>query len=476
MIRKILCALLLVIGFAEAAVATSKEDPESIDRDAFAVGRRLIPERPGLLQSVVLDYEVYKWSIEPDLDDIRVYDAQQNPVPYAIRRSLPGKSIGGEHVPVPVFRLGAAQVGPPREDATLGAGDYRIDAEVSASGAIVRIRRDREEESGGGPAAGWLIDTSGLRRSIVELDLTLSGNGGDFLSRLRLESSDDLSHFTPVKSDLALVRLEQGGHRIERTRFEIPRTRARYLRLTPIDAALPAELREVRARLAPDRASPKRLRHTIEGRFSPDEPGIVLFDLEAAPPIESVRVLLAEPSSLVEGRLESAASPEGPWRTRQSGVFYFFERGGALRNSAARWTKPRDRYLRLVTSSRGGGLTGEPPTLEIVWRPEQLLYLDRGQSGEPAMLTIGRIDTSDGSFAPAHLLRMGGSAAGELPESTAFLGPEEILAGDAALVRHTPPPWRTYGLWGLLLGSVGIVLTLSLRLMRSADLADSGED
>jgi len=42
-----------------------------------------------------------------------------------------------------------------------------------------------------------------------------------------------------------------------------------------------------------------------------------------------------------------------------------------------------------------------------------------------------------------------------------------FLAGDAALTRATPIPWRSYGLWGLLIVIVGVVLGLSLRLLRA---------
>ena len=51
----------------------------------------------------------------------------------------------------------------------------------------------------------------------------------------------------------------------------------------------------------------------------------------------------------------------------------------------------------------------------------------------------------------------------------AHLGPEAELAGESVLVHVVPTPWRSYGLWGLLLASVGIVLALSLRLLRRAD-------
>ncbi len=458
----------LLLGWL-ASMAPTVTAAESLGRDDFAVGRPIVAERPGSLQSVVLDYDVYRRSVEPGLADLRVFDAAGRPVPYAIRRRTPGKRPAPEVRPVPIFRLGPKSAGSDAAGATSATGDYRIDAELSESGAIVRVHRGDggvPDDSDGRPAA-WLLDTSAFRRAIVQLDVEVAP-GGEFVSRMRLETSDDLARFSEVQADLALARLDQAGHRIERLRLEIPATRARYLRLSPRNGRLEAEILGVRAQLASKDPAPRRLRHRVEGRFDPDEPGIVHFDLDAAPPIESMRVLLASPQTIVEGRLESAASPEGPWRLRQSGVFYHFERGGTtLRNAKIRGSDPGHRHLRLVTSMRGGGLVGEPPSLELVWRPEQLLYIDR--DAQPALLAIGRAGTRAGDFPARDLLRMAGRGPDPHVEPTAFLGPEQTLAGDGVLVLTKPVPWRTYGLWALLLGSVGIVLVLSLRLMQRAE-------
>ena len=463
------------LGAAKTATAEFAADPSLED---FSVGRSLIVAQPGLLQSVLLDFDVYRRSVEPGLADLRVFDGQGEPTPYAIRRRLPGTMEAPVTQSVPIFRLDSEPGGSRAIVGAHTAGGYRIDAEISESGAILSIRgSDREvglAKEAVAPST-WLLDTSGLTRPIVHLDFVLAESEVDFVSRLRLESSDDLSSFRAVNADLALARLDQAGHHIERMSFAIPATRARYLRLSPTGAGLPVEIREVRVRLSGKTSIRRHFRKLLEGRWDPNEPGVVLFDLEASPPIETIRVLLGQQNSIVEGQLESAPRPDGPWRSRQSGVFYFYDRGGALRNPATSWNGSRDRYLRLVTSTRGGGLKGHPlPTLEVVWQPEQLLYLERSEAGPGgSTLAVGRVDTLDGSFPASDLLRMGRSAANDPDQITVRLGPERILAGDAALERSKPPPpptpWRTYGLWALLLSIVAVVLGMSFRLMQNVE-------
>jgi hypothetical protein len=461
-------AIVLVVQFSMlGSQAQAGEDEPLFGPNDFAFGRSLIAERPGSLQSVLLDFDVYRRSVEPGLADLRVFDGDGQPLPYAIRRRLPGTKATSRFVRVPIFRLDAKPDRSISIGATTNASDYRIDAELTDSGAVVSIHRGDERGTDAGPPAGWLLDASGLDGAVVKLDFTFAEGGGDFVSRLRLESSGDLARWRPVDTQLALARLEQNGHRIERTSFDIPKTKARYLRVTPIAAAPPVELNEVRAELARKKPSRRRFSQRLDGRVDPDDPSVVLFDLGASPPIETVQVRLDQMNSIVEGRLESATQPEGPWRVRQRGVFYRFNRGGELRNPKASWNASRDRYLRFVTSSRGGGLQGETPTLEVVWQPEQLLYLERDAGG--SMLAIGRAGTPDGSFDASDLLRMGKSAADDHTQVSVRLGPEMTLAGRSVLELETPPPWRTYGLWALLLAIVGTVLALSFRLMRSAD-------
>jgi hypothetical protein len=468
-----LVVLLSVPVMLRAIPTSATEEPPPFTLGDFAIGRKLIAEESTPLQFVFLDFDVYRRSVEPRLEDLRVFDALGEPVPYAIRRRLPEEASISPSLPVPIFRLD------PSADRSSGpsgfeGGDYRIDAELSPSGAVVSIHRDGQPSSKRPPrtpsqateAIGWLLDTSAFERSVSRLDLDLSDAADDFVRRLRLERSDDLSQWRIVDAKIAVARLEHEGHRIERTSFEIPETRARYLRLTPIDGPLPFELAAVRATLTPGKSQPRRVEVRLEGRADPENPDVIHFDLEGLPPIETVQVLLLGMNTIVEGTLESADRPEGPWRVRERGVFYLFDREGVLCNPRVTWKGSGDRYLRFVVSSRGGGLRNRTPQLEIAWEPEQLLYLDR--AGGESTLAVGRAGAVDGSFAARDLLRMSGLSSRDLTRATAHLGPEFTLAGDSVLEVATPLPWRTMGLWALLLMIVGIVLGLSFRLMRSA--------
>lgn len=464
---------LLLGAIATPALAGDGGTPRAqpLALEDFAVGRKLEAVEPGGLQSVLLDYDVYRRSVEGRLADLRVFDADGRPAPFAIRRQLPEQRDAERIESLPVFRIDASKT---HEDHALSLEDYSIEAELSETGAIVRVHREGQASAVDAPPAGWLLDATDLRRPIVGIELEFEPADRDFVDRIRIDRSSDLARWSAIDAEIAVARLSQAGHRIERTRFDLPSLRAKYLRLTPEDAARLPALRAVRVRLASRAESLPRFRHTLSGRIDPSAPEVVLFDLDAEIPVERLRVVFATPGTFVEGRLESARSAEGPWRTRHDGVFYSYERRGRmLRNSAVAWQGSRDRYVRLVTSERGGGLQGPPPTLEIEWIPEQLVYLDR--TGGASTLAVGRIDTVDASFRPEQLLRTHRARDANMQPTRALLGPEEILAGDAVLVRSVPIAWRTYGLWAVLIAIVGIVVGLSLRLLRSVDAEPDAE-
>lgn len=469
-LRRTLCAcatFLALLGPSPLRGAVEPDPSDDLGLDDFAVGRPLVGERAGGVHSVLLDYGVYRRSVEPGLADLRVFDAEGRPVPYAIRRPVRSTQSSSQWVEVPIFPLDSPTSGEGAAGVAPAAGEYRIDAELSASGAILSIHRDAPQDNAPGGPDAWLLDASAVRGRVVGLRFEIEPGEENMIRPVRLESSEDLSSFKDVGAEVVLARLAHDGHRIERSTFDIPATGARYLRVSSTERGSAARPVAVKVRRAGSTSPPPVERLEVAGRYDAEDPTVVRYVIDARLPVESVQVRLRERDSIVEGRLESAASAEGPWRLQQSSIFYYFERAGELRNAPLSPRPSTHRYWRFVTSKRGGGLRGDPPPLEIEWRPEELLFVARGSP--VSTLAIGRAGASDGSFAAKDLLRSQGlrSKGARLP--AARLGAERELAGSAVLEAPPPPvPWRTYGLWALLLASVAVVLGLGVALLRSA--------
>jgi uncharacterized protein DUF3999 len=458
--------LWLVCGPARAVAPVPALAP-----DDFAWGRAIETQRTDPLQTLLLDLSVYRGALGPDLADVRVFNGAGEVVPHAIRPLVDPHEQEGARVPVPLFRVPdgsalaqRAVAGPKSERAR----DVAI--EIAADGAIVRVG---PEAATAAPApqrpAAYLLDLSQLDRAAVGLDLVLAPEPAEFAVALRVEASDDLVHFAVLDAHAALARLDQAGHRIERSRVELPGVSHRYLLLSGA-GPLPVELMAARAQLAPVVEPPPRQRERIAGMRAPDERAEFVFDLGGAIPVDRVQVDLPVANTVIEAQLYSAYQPDGPWLLHFAGVLYQLERpDGALRNAELTVPPIRRRYFKLAVAEKGGGLGGGAPALEVAWVPEQLAFVARGAG--PFALGYGRAQTEPERFDAAELIQSALPPNADLrtavPRETARLGPVHAV-GDPSVLgpRSEPTPPRTIALWAVLVASVAVVLALSLRLVR----------
>jgi hypothetical protein len=461
-----------VAWLAVVPVAVQGAD-EPLTPSDFAWGRAVETNNSDPLQTLLLDVAIYRGAVGPDLADLRVFNGAGEVVPYAIRPLADPHEQEGEVVEVPLFRVpegsALARAGTSMGGLTVRERDIAI--EIAADGAIVRVD---SELAGGEPAprlpSAYLIDVSQLKkRAVVALDLALAPEPAEFAVALRVEASDDLVQFSPLAASGALARLDQAGHRIERSRVEFPAVARRYLLLSAAQP-LPVELISARARLAPVTLPPPRTRERIEGVRAAGERVEFLFDLGGPIPVDRVQVDLPVPNSVVEADLYSAADADGPWFHHFQGLLYQLDRAeGALRNGELTVPPIRRRYFKLAVAEKGGGLGGGAPALEVSWMPEQLLFVARGAG--PFALGYGRAQVEHARFAAEELIRSAwppdADPRVEVPRETARLGPVKEVGDPSVLEpRAQPPSPRTLALWAVLVGSVAIVLVLSVRLLR----------
>jgi hypothetical protein len=467
--RGLALALLLVSPGASRAAA---EEP-TLRPDDFAHGREIEHTTAAPLQTVLLDLPIYRGTVEPRLADLRVFNGAGEPVPHAIRALARPEKVDGDLVSVPLFRLPELAAGEAASGSTLdggGAGAYGIDAEVSDSGAIVRIRRqsgagdDATDDAADRPAA-YLVDTSQLKEDVVGIEVELGLDAVEFVVPVRVEGSNDLTRFQVLGQQAALARLDQAGHNIETSRIELPKSRYRYLRLSWPEERLPVAIESVRVQLASQTKQPPRHTLRVPGRAVADEPGAFVFDLGGEIPVDRLQLDLPAANTLIDASFFSSDAATGPWRHHHSGLVYDLGSRHHVRNPVLQWPPMRRRYVKLVVSAKGGGLGSGTPILEASWVPEQLLFITRG--APPFRLGYGRALVEHTTFDASDLIRTTHTRREDVPTETASLGAEYPVAGDSVLTPpKTPVSGRTLALWAVLVGSVGLVMAMSTRLLR----------
>ena len=407
------------------------------------------------LQRLTLPFEVYR-DARADLSDLRLYNAKGESLPIAFAGTPEPSRETPPATPLAMFALYSA---PPTRE-----GTSRLDIRVKSGrdGTIVSVHESGRREAGQRPVA-WLLDATQLKPPSRYVIVDWNSGPGLEVARITIEASDDLLSWRTVASHAPVLRVEQGGREVSQRKVDVGYVKAKYLRLT----AEPSQfvLRSVSAEPAASTRPAPRLITTAAGKPGA-KPGEFVYDLGARLPVESVRLKLGEVNSVAPFALLARDSESADPRRVTSAVFYRLVRQGQElesprvdigRQSARYWV------ARLDPSSPPPG--GGAPTLEVEWRPAQLVYVARGDA--PFTLAFGNPDAKRVMLEPNQLIP-GYERLEELKLPQAQVGAVATGArsGDwlRAITGDTSP--RKIVLWAVLLVAVFALAFMALRLSR----------
>ena len=452
------CAAALLTA-ACAAIAQAPARP--LQPDDFAWQWPLDVRGSDGVVRVTLTPEVYARLTRADLSDLAAFNGADEPIPIgpaaqAFERLQPPPPAA--LIEVPLFRV-------PRVAA---AGGDRIELHI-ARGSDGRLSQlDAAIEPTTAPSAqDVLLDVSAVHAPVTALQLELDALPDAGLdARVEVAASDDLATWQPLASGLAVVSLREAGLTLERTRLELPATSLPYLRLRRSDREDTLPLRAVRA--LPQRSTlallPAHQSFVLQGRPLTDAAGSFEYRSAGPFPIERIAIALADANSVSGFILESRAG-EGPWIERARGTaFRLGSNGEGVMPAPLELPMIRDPHWRLRTEPA----QPRAPQLTLAWRPEQFVLLTQGAA--PYRLAAGSRSARRPEYPLRSVLAEMRARQGDLwLPAEAALGAGTPLAGDAALKPPpTPPNYKQWLLWGVLLGGAALIIGMVLKLMRNA--------
>ncbi len=430
----------LVLG---ALLAT----PLAANQTDFARGVILDTSDRSVVQRLTLPDDVYEWVVRRDLGDLRVFNRDQEEMPYNVRRPY-RRNEYSEWESLPVFPL------PATEDAE-GGLDLRL--EVSESGAIIAY-----QSGSSAPARtdAYLADASALSQVPTQMKLRWSSPAqGDVVTRVRVETSDDLNSWQTLIADTAIVRLTNAGGEVLLDRFDLPRRQARYLRVTQLEGngSLTITGIEVRHRRS---ELPARRWRTLAGQQSD---GGWEFESGGWFPVDRL-LLTTSGNFLITAQLYSRTSEEDTWRDRGVRTFYRSTVAGAVVESEPLGINDGDRFWRVE-------LQGEvlaTPELRVGWLPDEVVFLKQGSA--PYVLAYGQAGVEARPWPLTELLRkLNGSKPldlADVPFARAL--DAQMLGGpDRLELAAAPVDWRTIILWAVLVLGVVAVGAMAFRLLKA---------
>ncbi len=383
------------------------------------------------LNRLTLPGEVYR-DARPDLGDLRVFNANGEALPVAFAGDPEALREAPPAIELPLFPVAAPPPGFP-------ADNLDVMVKSDRGGTIISVQGRAHGKATPSRPSAWLVDATKMEQPV--------------------EASDDLRSWRHVASRAALLRLEQGGQVLSQPRVETGSLKAKYLRITGEPAAF--ALRSVRAQpgdvVSPIPRSVKKVAATAGAK-----PGEYVVDLGARLPVAALRVMPAEPNTIAPFTLETRDTPTGPSRRIASATFYRLTREGAELESPPLEIAPTAaRYWVMRLDPRSPGIGASMPSLEVQWRPAQLVFVARGPG--PYSLGFGNAQAKRAFLAVSELIP-GYERRAELKLPAAEVGPVTTRAEDPMrrMLGEVSP--RKVALWAVLVLAVAALAFMAWRL------------
>jgi hypothetical protein len=448
--KALLCLLLAPVL---CAVAEKPQD--------FAFGVPIQVDGREALYEVEIPASVYQGVTRTDLGDMRVFNADGEPVPFALEPRPPRRSEKPQPVAVKYFPLYGEQ------PADLQGLQLRV--EKTGGGTVVSVKSEVGKPPTQQRLLAYLLDVSALKQPYEALELDWHQGSASFATTLRVEASDDLKNWTTVVPQAPLVRVDYGGQRLEQRTVEFQPRTAKYLRLSwptvgkadgtghgePLDLTR-AMVRTGEIALEPERAWREVLPEAGE------KPGEYLYDVAGQFPIDRVRFGLPQDNSIARVELLSRQDPRREWRSVTSNVIYrLTQHGHPVSSPDLAVATNADRYWLLRVDQKGGGLGSGLPRLSVGWVPQKLVFAARGQG--PFQIAYGSVRVQPAAY-PVETVVPGWGSDRQPKLARAEVLPERLFAGAAALRPRVD--YKVWGLWGVLALGVLLLAWMAWRLAK----------
>ena len=397
-----------------------------------------------------LDADVLANVTRSDLRDLAVFNAQGQPVPFAPwpserKDEARREPLAWLHVPLPApGQPDSLQLRLERDaDGRLRGLDLRADDTMPLPAQQHDLLVDRGED-----------EPPVLSRLHVQLDAAALR---PINLRVHVSASNDLDRWKTVGSGLPLVALDDNDLRIERLQLDIAPTQARYLRLAiqgegnwPAIESLQAE------RLIA--AGDGRAWKTIELTGTPvaDLPGTFAYASPAPVAVERLDLVLAGTNS-VSAVSVNAREPGTEW-WQGVATFTAFRLGTGkdeVRHVAPDVGLHREREWQVASLPA----LAQAPSLVLGYQPERFVMLAQGEG--PYVLVAGSARAARENYPVQAAL-----AASTTPPQPATLGARSESGGAQALGPKRGEDWQRWVLWAVLAVGAGLVLVVSLRVLR----------
>lgn len=452
--KRLLISALMLVSFLNVSQALTQND--------FAYAADLGTPEGTPFYELEIPELVYKNITRNDLGDMRVLNAAGQVVPHGLRNIKPEVVSHVSEGTVPYFPLYIKEDG--------SKGDLHLNIKRNASGDVLDIKSTNSIAQAGERLSGYLVDLREWDKPVDEIKL--SWNTEDkksFIRKLKISISEDLSNWNNISVDKSLVNMFYENHQLIEDSIKLSSRRIKYLRIMFDDEKPGLEITKVE--VINTRSSQQYKKNwlttdVVINKTADALAGEYLFQHPLKTSLNELRVTLPENNTVVNVKVLSRESEDKPWQYRGTRLLYRLSVDGInIQQDEITLTGSRNLYWKLKINQQGGGIGAGLPIIELAWKPQQLVFVARGEA--PYKLVWGSVRVPAVTRDAKQILIGVNQENSKSMLSSAHWMADSVQAVNLMSLTELEKPvnWRQWILWLVLIVAAITLIWMAVRLM-----------
>lgn len=430
----------------------------AVTHDDFAYSAKLQTTPGTPFYELDIPETVYRQVSREDLGDIRVLNSSGEVIPHGLR-NVPTQKLDKEKTQsVPYYPLYVKQ-----GDKNAG---MHLNIQRNATGEVIDIKRNEGQQAAADRLSGYLLDLREWKDPVDTIKVSWSETLAEsFIHKIKISGSNDLSTWKTISTDKSLVNLSYQSHQLTENIITINSGRIKYIKILFEESKPGIELGNIE--VSNVKSSSQQKQNWIQANVEPgSKAGEYLFEREIKTVINKARIKLPENNTLVKVNVSSRQDESMPWRYRGSAIVYRLTVSGvSIEHTDISLNSSRDNDWKLVIDQQGGGIGNGVPVVELVWNPQQLVFVARGEP--PYTLVWGSARVSPVNINAGKIMigvnnknRQAMLSKAQWRKATVQTVNLESLQPESK-----PVNWRQGVLWGILVIAAMLLIWMAIRLM-----------
>jgi hypothetical protein len=419
-----------------------------------------------------LYHDIYRYSADVQLNDLVVTDQQGNKLPYRMIAPSHQEQATIQKLPVRFFPVAVGTA--PETLLIMSSASIRLDANEISVSAVKTNKEELQDQAA--PLDFYLVDLSDLRARADSLTLLWPLSDQHQYLELDVSGTNDMTTWTPI-TQTTLVQLYKDGQKLTRNKIalHLDKNQFAYVKLKFTRGGEQLQLTQVQVENTETiRNAPIADSWQISGELAEDQNSALYsinggkkspvaaweFTRDDIAPISHLSIDLG---TVIYGdsiKVFSRSSKKQPWNLIHQGIWFNAQVGSAWQqsdamsiysNSDTQWRVELNELVRTVAN----------PQLKFTRQPQILQFI--ANNAAPYNIAIDTQAAPNNQQTSAQIVaQLTNNQEVQWAQTT----PTNLNPDINSFARHSMQiSWKTILFWAIMIGAVGVLVWVAVRLM-----------